>query len=292
MKKLYILVALFLLLLILLPAWGFESLEVDGRERRYLLSVPDPMPETVKLLLVFHGGGGSARQASRLGERTRAVRGFVVVYPDGDGRRWNDGREFEGDLADDVSYIEALLDHLETVFPVEPGRVYATGASNGAMMSHRLGIELSSRFAAIAPMIGGIPLPLAPDFAPSHPLSVLIVQGTEDPLVPYSGGPITLPNRTRPGIVSTDRAIELWTAHNGCRYLGQEKLPDLSDDLCTVEKFSWGKGRRNSEVILYKVIGGGHTVPGGVQYLPERVIGRVCRDFDAIEVVREFFLRH
>jgi polyhydroxybutyrate depolymerase len=45
-------------------------------------------------------------------------------------------------------------------------------------------------------------------------------------------------------------------------------------------------------VILIRLEGGGHTWPGGLQYLPERLIGGVCRDFDATELIWTFFRRH
>ncbi len=45
-------------------------------------------------------------------------------------------------------------------------------------------------------------------------------------------------------------------------------------------------------MVLYAVEGGGHTWPGGLHYLPERFIGKTSRDFDAGEMIREFFSRH
>ncbi|MCX6008557.1 MAG: hypothetical protein NTW48_00675 [Chloroflexi bacterium] len=47
-----------------------------------------------------------------------------------------------------------------------------------------------------------------------------------------------------------------------------------------------------AEVVLYAIEGGGHTWPGGLQYLPELVIGKTSREFNASEVIWQFFKEH
>ena len=69
----------------------------------------------------------------------------------------------------DVAFIAALIDHLIKKFNADPKRVYATGMSNGAMMSYRLGCELSGKIAAIAPVAGNIPKNLIQLCSPSLP---------------------------------------------------------------------------------------------------------------------------
>jgi len=172
-------------------------------------------------------------------------------------------------------------------------------------MSHRLGIEKADVFAAIAPGIGGVAKPLGTErkFKPSGPLSVLILQGTEDPLVPYAGGKLTvnlLPAagertaRDHGEIISTDAAIELWTRSNGI--LGEPQVTALPDadglDGCALERSDWPAGKHGAQVSLIRMIGAGHTVPGARQYLPEKIIGKTCRDADATEIIWEFFRAH
>src|SRR3972149_6035846 len=53
---------------------------------------------------------------------------------------------------DDVGFVRALIDELATLINIDPGRVYATGFSNGAIMVYRLACELSDRIAAIGPV--------------------------------------------------------------------------------------------------------------------------------------------
>jgi polyhydroxybutyrate depolymerase len=89
-------------------------------------------------------------------------------------------------------------------------------------------------------------------------------------------------------------AVKLWREHDGCA--GEPVTGELDDadakDNCRVKWFRWSGGRNGTEVVLYKVEGGGHTWPGGPQYLPPYAIGRVCRDFDATAAIWEFFKKH
>jgi polyhydroxybutyrate depolymerase len=278
-----------------------RTILVEGRARTYRLHVPDGLPRDrpAPLVLAFHGGGGQGFGTERLtGFSALADREkFLVVYPDGLDRRWNDGRNPPGlpasrERVDDIAFVRALLDALAKEFPVDPRRVFATGISNGAMFSHFLATRLAGRIAAIAPVVGGVPEEVAQDFRPGQPVSVLIIQGTMDPLVPYAGGPVTRWNRGR--VISTDEAVRRWVKHDGCA--GAAITGDLPDrdpnDGCRVRWTTWTGGRAGTEVTLYTITGGGHTWPGGAQYLPRSFIGNVCRDFDAAEVIWEFFQRH
>lgn len=221
--------------------------------------------------------------------------GFLVAYPDGVEKNWNDGRAVEASRAhreqiDDVGFVDAVLEDIARRHPVDPKRVYATGISNGAFMSHWLGAERSSRFAAIAPVVGGMAPTIAADFGPAEPVSVLVLQGTEDPLVPYAGGAIKY---GRGQTVSTDSTLKKWVRHDGCGEPMIEDLPDRDpEDGTTIRRTTWSGGRDGAEVVLYRIEGGGHTWPGGSQYLPQGLIGRVSREIDANAVIWDFFLRH
>jgi polyhydroxybutyrate depolymerase len=276
------------------PDWNY--VEVDGRQRQYLLVEPAEMDKPLPVAFVLHGGGGNARKASRMGFSALAKeRGYLVVYPNAVNGHWQveiKGHHKYDPSINDVKFMEKLLDELSEKYTIDPGRVYATGSSNGGMMSHRIGVELSARFVAIAPTIGGVTTPLAKRFPPPNNVSVLIIQGTDDPLVPYDGGPITVGKKTYGKLESTDRAVELWVEANGCGGPETTDLPDSIEDGCSVTKTVWSGGGDGSEVILYKVKGGGHTLPGGIQYLPERVIGKVCRDFQAVTTIADFFDKH
>jgi len=279
------------------------TLTVGALERECLLHVPADLPkeQPVPLVFVFHGGGGTAAGTMGL-SRFNAVaerEKCIVVYPQGIGRSWNDGRVTQVSQAhrenvDDLAFFDALLARISKVHRIDPKRVFATGISNGGIFSHYLAANRAEKIAAIAPIVGGIAEPFDQRFHPAQPVSVLIIQGVADPLVPYTGGKVAAGDgKDRGSIIATDAAVKLWVQANGCLPTPETStLPDLDPkDECNTQTFAWKGGRIGSEVMLYRVEGGGHTWPGGIQYLPQRIIGRVTHDFDS-NAVWEFFKQH
>ena len=280
-----------------------QTVKVGQESRTYYLHVPPRLPEDkpAALVLMFHGGGGTpafAERESRFSELADRE-GFLVAYPEGIGRSWNDGRDIRTESAqrksDDVGFVAALIDDVAQDHRIDAKRVFATGISNGAMFSHCLAMNLSPRIAAIAPVAGGLAESSRERFHPEMPVSVLILHSTGDPLVPYHGGDIVLPGGfKRAGIIDTDETVRKWVDHDGCRREPVvEDLPDSDPaDGSRVRKFTYPKGKDGTEVVLYRIEGGGHTWPGGLQYLPAKLIGRVCRDIDGTRVIWDFFKTH
>ena len=145
----------------------------DGLKRTALVRVPGQVAERrpLPVVLNFHGGAGNAVGQQRYVHMDAIAdrEGFIVVYPNGTGvledrlLAWNAGTccgMAAREETDDVGYVRALLDELARRLPVDSARVYATGLSNGAMMSYRLAAELSDRIAAIAPVAGASAMPL------------------------------------------------------------------------------------------------------------------------------------
>jgi polyhydroxybutyrate depolymerase len=275
-----------------------KSISIQGRERTYRLYVPAAMPRDVPapLVFVFHGGDGNGASAERLtGFDDLADREkFVVAYPDGWGRHWNDGRDVEAfeshrDRVDDVAFVAQLIEAISAAHRIDPRRVYATGISNGAIFSNFLAARLAERIAAIAPVAGGLAEPVRPGFHPARPVSVLIVNGTEDPLVPYSGGAVS---RTHGRVVGAEQTARLWAEADGCRRDAAKDAPGAAAGGCRTLRARWTAGREGSEVVLDTIEGGGHTWPGGPQYLPRLLIGRACPQPDATKEIWEFFRAH
>ncbi len=278
---------------------GRRSIEVGGRTRTWHLHLPPPLdPERPRpLVVVLHGGGGNGRGMRILTRRrfeSLADReGFVVAYPDGWERNWNDTRVGAKDV-DDLAFLSAMIDAVAAEIPIDPHRVYATGISNGGMMSLRLAYDLSARFAAVAAVTASMPENLMARPAPTQPVAVMLIDGTADRLVPWEGGRVGGRLADRGRVVSVDATVAFWVRHDGCR--PKPDVADLADrdpdDGTRIRRETYGGGRGGSEVVLVCVTGGGHTWPGGVGYLPERVIGKTSRDVDACDVIWEFFERH
>ena len=275
-----------------------KSISVRGRKRTYRLYVPPTVRRELPapLVLVFHGGGGQGPSMERLtgfddlAEREK----FVVAYPDAVGAHWNDGRDVQTfdsqrEGIDDVAFVATLIEAISAVHAIDPRRVYATGISNGAIFSNFLGARLADRIAAIAPVAGGLAEPIRSGFRPSRPVSALVINGTEDPLVPYAGGAVS---KTHGRVLGAEETARMWGEADGCRPDGSRDAPTAAVEGCRTLRTRWGGGRDGTEVVLDTIEGGGHTWPGGPQYLPRLVIGRACPQPDATKEIWNFFRAH
>ena len=273
------------------PAEQAGHLSAGGVDRTYLLYVPSTYrpAHPVPLVLVFHGAGGWPRQMARhTGFTALAEReGFIVAYPAGLGRRWNDGRGFRTPH-DDVGFIRALLDTLGRELSIDPRRIYATGISNGAMFSYRLACDLPGIFAAVAPVAGAMPAALVPACEHGTPVALAAFQGTADPLVPYDGGGVAF---RRGQVLSAARSVEMWATSAGCAPEPSVTMaPDRARDGMRVRMTSYAGCREGRDVDLYTIEGGGHTWPGGPA--SGRRWGRVTRDISATFEIWAFFSSH
>jgi polyhydroxybutyrate depolymerase len=259
------------------------------------------------LVIVLHGGGGKAEKFDGMTGKNASFdaladrEDLLVAYPQGFKKQWNDGREVSHIEAqaldlDDVGFISSLIDRLVETHAVDPRRVYATGPSNGGHMSNRLACDLADKIAAVGIVIANMPVKVVNKCKPAQPVSVLIMNGTDDPLVPVNGGEVRLTKRSAPRgeDISTAETFSFWLGQAGAdkkQDFEKELLPDADpDDKTRVTKQGY-KGR-DAEVVLYTVEGGGHTWPGGRQYLFEFMVGRTSRDINATEVIWDFFKRN
>jgi polyhydroxybutyrate depolymerase len=278
------------------------SLTFGGLERTYRIHIPPSYDKArlLPLLIALHGGGGTGKKMEKLTlggfNKLSDQEGFIVVYPDGIEKHWNDGREnvnyrAHREKVDDVGFISALIDDLTKERNIDRSRVYVTGISNGAMMSFRLACQLSQMITAIAPVAGAMPENLPSQCSPSRRIPVLMISNTEDRLVPWEGGEIRFVRKTFGRALSVPETVKYWVNHNQCSSSPAVSMePDRDPkDGTRVRQEVYGPCGEGTRVILYAIEGGGHTWPGGHQYLPEWMIGKTSRDIDANEVIWNFF---
>jgi polyhydroxybutyrate depolymerase len=296
------LLALLLVLLALAPAASpaqersYERrLTVGGRERSYLVDLPPGYDgrRALPLVIVFHGGGGNARQARRQYGMAELARreGFIVVHPDGSGRMgrmltWNAGTccgYAQAQRIDEVAFMRAMLDSLQASLRMDPARVYAAGISNGGMMAYLAGCALGGRIAAVGVVAGEL---TASDCRPPRPVAVLAIHGTADDHLPFGGGPGSAsldPHDTRP----VSYAVDTWRRIDRC------PAPPAVSRAGAVTHTRYAGCAGGTAVELYAIEGGGHGWPGAD---PPR-IGRRRRDppsqaLDANAVLWAFFQAH
>lgn len=274
------------------PADSTNSISVSGVKREYLLHVPPGYAKghPAALVLVLHGGDGEPGATARNTGMSQVAdrEGFLVVYPAGLDRHWNDGRVEVGATADDVSFLSAVIDDVAARYDVDRGRVFATGISNGGFMSTRLACELSERVRAVGVVAATISQALQATCRPKRPVAVVMFSGTDDPLVPYGGGSV---RGNRGKTLGAEATASFWARTNGCAAEPERSELPVTDtgDPTRVSLARYTGCRPGAEVRLYTIHGGGHTWPGGRPYLPAFVVGKVSRQIDADRVMWEFF---
>jgi len=273
--------------------------------RNYLFYIPRSYNKDMSSPLIFllHGGGGTAKGMIKLtknGFNDKAENNkTIIVYPEGFENHWNDLRgEFANYSShqkniDDVGFISALIEEFTANFNIS--KIFAAGISNGGLMSYRLGCELSNKISAISAIAANLPINLKEKCLLHKPISVLIINGTEDSLVPYAGGYITGPFGMKKlgEVISSTDTFKFWGEINKCsKDFKNIDLANNFKDGTGINKKIYENCANHKQVILYTIKGGGHTWPGGLQYLPQFIIGKTSREIDANSLILDFFLNN
>ncbi len=281
----------------------------EGLTRGYHLYLPKDLPVgNVPLVLLFHGHRGSADQVIGENDKPAPFREwlhiadrekFIVAVPSGergsdDERGWNDCRTDAGTNpdTDDVGFVRSLIDAIDQRYTIDHGRIYANGISNGGLMVLRLALEAPDLVVAVASVVAA----MAADSecsAMNQAVSVLFMNGTADPLVPYEGGQISGKDIGRGTVLSTDASVNYWLGVNDIAMAAQERDFENKSavDQSTVKSFLYNNDLTNHAVALYKVTGGGHVEPS-VKYqfsaVYELLVGKQNHDIEMAEEVWSF----
>ena len=274
----------------------------DGRLRSYHVYVPASLPKDrpVPLLVALHGGFGSGTQFETNSgyDGLAEANGFIVVYPDGTeiggasvlarGRVWNGGRCCGPAVTahvDDVGFVSMLIDALEQQYDIDPARVFASGHSNGAIMSYRLACELSDKIVAIGVQAGSLEVDAC---RPSQPVSLMHVHGTADRNIPIAGG-------TGTGMSGFDFQPPLDAVRTLVRADGCSKEPTTTRSRAnadvTVE--TWQPCRSGSAVEFVRVKGASHAWMGhDSTRIGQTLTGAPYAHYDSSANIWEFLASH
>jgi len=317
MRRLGLALALFVLALALFGAWGLRfrrapepvlpgtlaagSLEHGGRTRTWHAYLPARKAAAPALVFVLHGSGGDWAQA-RGGyaydfDTLAETEGFIPIYADGFELHWNDCRKAGPYAAntldvDDVGFFRAVVEKFAAEHGADRSRVFATGISNGGQMALRLALEAPELVRAVAPVAASLPAERNMDCKPAgRPVSVLIMNGSADPMNPFDGGDVALYGLigNRGAVLSSKQSIDYFrelAGHEEQPFLWAMSDVDPNDD-STVEVLRWrSSGRRN--VDLYVINNGGHNAPSPKLAIP-RIFGPTNHDISAAHEIWRFF---
>lgn len=259
-----------------------QQIKVNNIKRDFTTYLPANATEGLPLVISLHGGFASPKSQFKLADfRTIADKEHFIVVCPASKHGWQDGRKV-GDI-DDVKFIDQLITYLVTTYHADINRIYVTGISKGGFMSARLACQLSNRIAAIA--IVAATLDSNEGYAPQYPMPMLFIHGTTDPIVPYKGG--SLFGRE---IYSHPDIIKKWIAIDNCNPKPVvTNIPDKANDGTSIIKEEYTNALTGMQVIGYTVNNGGHTWPGGSQYLPRFLIGKTSKNLNACQAIWDFF---
>ncbi len=269
-----------------------EEIMIGSKKRTYWKYVStQPGKEGMPLVIVLHGSGiDGAKIRAWTGYEFDTMAdeyGFAVAYPDGYKHNWNDIRKNAPFPAkkkniDDIEFIKSLIEHYRVNDHINPQRVYVFGYSNGGTMAFRLAISNPGMLAGIATISANLPTPeniTDKIYTPMPP--VMMVNGTDDLIIPYEGGKVKLFGKPLGNVISAEATAEAFAqSHNEAKVAQTVFLPHLNpDDTTSVEKKAWLQDGHEL-IVLFTVLGGGHVVPQSIAKFP-RLMGKVNRDLSA-----------
>ena len=288
------------------PPTGEQSIDVSTVQRWFNVRRAGSVQTGAPLVILLHGGFGNMRQVLEKegsGEwvDVAAEEGLLLIAPNGTNanngdtfgntQHWNDQRApfvSRDSDADDVSFILAVIDWAVANHQINPDRIFVTGPSNGGMMTYRMLGEAPERFAAGAAFIANLPTdnPLVMDLP--EPVPVLIMVGTDDPLMPFNGGDID--NGGRGTVRSSFDTRDYWLGQNGADPVATQTVLDDVDpnDGCLLVQHDHVALTGGSDVRFTIMQGGGHAIPS-TDPAANSNFGPQCRDAEGARLAWEFF---
>lgn len=266
-----------------------DTLMIYGRNRFFKTHIPlgYTFQKQYPVVFVFHGGLGNPELIEeQSGFSTKADKeGFIVVYPYGTGsfdkklltwNTWNCCGYADKKNINDIDFINAVLKEIKLKYSVDEKRIYAAGLSNGGMMCYLLACDLPDQFAAVAPVAGAMLDTI--NCNPKSEVSFIIFNSADDMHVPYSGG-IGEKSLVDVEFLPVETTVNFWVK----RYDGFLMHRSESTEF---HKTSY-KNNKGTEIILYKMLHGGHSWPGGEKI--RRFADNPVKNVSATDLIWEFF---
>ena len=280
-----------------------EFINFEGYKRSFKIYIPANYSDSINYPLVFilHGGGGTAKGLIRSTyarfNKLADLENFIAVYPNGVEKSWNDGaRDTIGTARklniNDVGFFEEMIEKLQSKFSVDNNKIFACGISNGGFMVQRLAYELSDKIKGIGVVAANLSEVQSEKPFPKNPVPIIFINGTDDPIVPYFGGQITVFKTKRGKVLSVEKSINIWKGINECTeetnnttFANRNKK-----DNCTATKTEWiNPDNSKIKVTEIKIINGGHSWPGTKQNIPKWLVGNTNRDINGCDEIWSFF---
>ncbi len=289
--------------------YSSQTFAIDGMQRSYLLRTPNHGKPPIAIVVMLHGHTGSAEQLTGSTGKPAPYRqwnaiadreGLLLIAPQGinggDNKAgWNDCRAdaSTNPASDDVRFIASLITQVQQRYHVSSSRVYAIGSSNGGQMALRLAIERPQLITATTAIVAAMPAH-SECIAPKQAKPILFINGTEDPLMPFTGGRVGGGRDARGEVLSSASSVAIWAQLAGALPAPRvEHLPDLvRNDDSTVVRETYAQHNGKPFVVLDRIEGGGHLEPSAAERYPRFIhalLGKQNGDIEMAEEAWAFF---
>lgn len=271
-----------------------DFIEIQNNKRTYIVHYPkqwDGSP--IPLLVALHGrfGSGSSMIKQTKLDLLADTKGFIVVFPDGFKRSWADGRgntPADENQINDIAFIESMVKRLIAEGSVNPKKVFLVGHSNGGFMAQRIAAEkpeLWKGVVSVAAQVSVFTLKRKSNLK-TNPVSIGIIAGTDDPLVPFSGGYV----RDGGEILSVNDSILRWKEWNLCNDTLTTKVQTFQEGLSEIkiDFYRYEVCAENTKVGMIQLNGLGHSWPGETPMIPFIDQGKTTKVIDGSKLVWDF----
>jgi polyhydroxybutyrate depolymerase len=265
---------------------------VDGVERDALVHIPPnydgkkKVPEWLFLHCLFSDNQEMPEWTSMTKKADEV--GAVIVYPNARGwlpewsplhlREWTLNNR-ASNRTDDLNFIRTVMDATQQRLSVDRDQTYVIGYSNGGMLAHEVAARMPDRIAAAA-IVGSTQCGCLEQ--PQNPVSILMMNGTSDPLVPPEGRrwPARLGFESMRSVADCEA---YWRKADGAT---ESSAPVQAYP--GVTRTTYRNPSTGHEVVQYQMLGSGHCWPGA----PSAMFGPPCTSMSAPDVIADFFARH
>lgn len=274
-----------------------KNINIENINRKYLVYIPKSFEKEKKatLLFAFHGGGGNADQMLKnYGIKEKADElGFIAIFPNGYSRfpngmlaSWNADAccaNARDKKINDVSFVKEILNEVKLKYKIDENKIYATGMSNGGMMTYKLACEMSDTIKAIASVAG---TDSTYTCNPKQKISILHIHAKDDDHILYDGGagPGAFENKNKIyEFNSVSQTVYKWRELNDLSNVRAETILKTNGATC---KVYYNEEKYQTKVQLCTTETGGHSWPGVVS---QRIKKEPSMSINANDVMWEFF---
>lgn len=275
------------------------TIQSNNLARNFQWYVPKNI-QSKSIVFVLHGstgtGEGVREQTAYEFDQLADQEGFVVVYPTGYFNHWNDCRgsaDYEANIKniDDIIFLKEIETYLSENLNLTFDNRFATGHSNGGHFCFKLALEAPDWIDGVAAISANLPIAENLDCQKKGKfIPLLLINGTKDMVNPYDGGLVSiLGNDSRGTVMSSDATMDYFTNLGDCiKNQTAKKLANTNpSDNSTIEQITWVCDNQ-PKAVLYKIIGGGHTIPHTKSKMP-KILGTTNQDINSAAEIWAFF---